>query len=171
MEVIQPNVANVAQDITFWNEANPNDNHYSSALRSVTFSGDGNIIGCSLYVSNGSTATNVTSGRSIIGGDFILPQGSDLVYPIRCLTNSLKVTGSFTTAYAANNQQQWVVMATNFTAVTGTYSTANDTASTGSIAFDTITDLLRSENMTADVKTIEAWAPGNYHIFYGGTTI
>lgn len=171
MEVIQPNVANVAQDITFWNEANPNDNHYSSALRSITFSGEGNIIGCSLYVSNGSTATNVTSGRSIIGGDFILPQGSDLVYPIRCLTNSLKVTGSFTTAYAANNQQQWVVMATNFTAVTGTYSTSNDTASTGSIAFDTITDLLRSENMTADVKTIEAWAPGNYHIFYGGTTI
>lgn len=170
MEISQPNAPMSTEDISFWNVDNPNDNHYSSALRSITLSGNGDIIECSLYVSNGSTATNITSGRSIIGGTFTLPQGSDLVYPIRCLTKPVKVTGSFTTAYKVQNQQ-WVVIATNFTAQTGVYNVANDVTSTGTIAFDSITDLIRSENMTMDVNVIDGWAPGTYHIFFGGTTI
>lgn len=170
MEVSQPNVSMSTQEISFWNEANPNDNHYSAALRSITFSGEGNIIGCSIYVSNGSTATNITSGRSIIGGVFTLPQGSDLVYPYRCIIDPLKVTGSFTTAYKVENAQ-WVVIATNFTVQTGSYDAEHDTSTSGTIAFDSITDLLSSENMTMNVDSIDGWEAGSYHIFNGGTTI
>ena len=170
MEVSQPNAPMTTEDIAFWNEANPNDNHYSAALRSITLAGNGDIIECSLYVSNGSTATNVTSGRSIIGGTFNLPQGSELVYPTRCVTKPLKVTGSFTTAYLVENAQ-WVVIATNFTVQTGTYNPTTDVISSGTIAFDSTTDLLGSENMTMDVTVIDGWNPGTYHIFYGGTTI
>lgn len=170
MEVSQPNAPMTTEEISFWNEANPNDNHYSSALRSITLGGNGDIIECSVYVSNGSTATNITSGRSIIGGVFTLPQGSELVYPTKCLVRPLKVTGSFTTAYLVQGAQ-WVVIATNFTIQTGVYDPNTDVTSTGSIAFDSITDLLSSQNMTMDVTRIDGWAPGSYHIFTGGTTI
>ena len=170
MEISQPNAPMTTEDISFWNEANPNDNHYSAALRSITLAGNGDVVECSLYVSNSSTATNVTSGRSIIGGTFNLPQGSELVYPTRCITKPLKVTGSFTTAYLVENAE-WVVIATNFTVQTGVYNKTSDIISSGTIAFDSTTDLLGSENMTMDVTVIDGWAPGTYHIFYGGTTI
>lgn len=170
MEISQPNAPMTTEDISFWNEDNPNDNHYSSALRSITLDGDGTIVACSVYVSNGSTATNITSGRSIIGGAFTLPQGSELVYPTKCLLKPLKVTGSFTTAYKVMGEE-WVVIATNFTIKSGCYNRSSDTTSIGTIAFDSITDLIRSANMTMDVDTIDGWEPGSYHIFYGGTTI
>lgn len=170
MEISQPNAPMTTEDISFWNEDNPNDNHYSSALRSITLDGNGTIVACSVYVSNGSTATNITSGRSIIGGSFTLPQGSELVYPTNCLLKPLKVTGSFTTSYKVMGEQ-WVVIATNFTIQSGCYNSTSGTISIGTIAFDSITDLVRSENMTMDVQTIDGWAPGSYHIFYGGTTI
>ena len=170
MEISQPNAPMTTEEISFWNEANPNDNHYSSALRSITLGGNGDIVGCSVYVSNGSTATNITSGRSIIGGVFTLPQGSELTYPARCLVKPLKITGSFTTAYKVQSAQ-WVVIATNFTIQTGTYNPDNDVTSTGTIAFDSITDLLNSENMTMGVDSIDGWEPDSYHIFFGGVTI
>lgn len=170
MEVSQPNAPMTTEDIAFWDEANPNDNHYSAALRSITLGSNGDIIECSVYVSNGSTATNVTTGRSIMGGTFTLPQGSELIYPNRCLTRPIKVTGSFTTAYKVMNAQ-WVVIATNFTIQTGTYNVANDVTSSGTIAFDSITDLVNSEHMTIGVDSIDGWEPGSYHIFNGGTTI
>ena len=169
MEISQPSAPMTTEDIAFWDEANPNDNHYSAALRSITLGGNGDIVECSVYVSNGSTATNVTTGRSIIGGTFNLPQGSELVYPSRCLVKPLKVTGSFTTAYKV--QSEWVVIATNFTIQTGTYNVANDVTSSGTIAFDSITDLVNSEHMTMGVDSIDGWEPGSYHIFNGGTTI
>lgn len=170
MEIYQPVAPMTTQDVSFWNEANPNDNHYSSALRSITLGDNGDVVGCSLYVSNESTATNVTSGRSIIGGPFVLPQGSELSYPSKCVVKPLKVTGSFSTAYMVQNAE-WVVIATNFTVQTGVYDPATDTMSSGTIAFDSVTDLLSSQNMTMNVTTIDGWVPGSYHIFYGGTTI
>jgi len=170
MEVSQPNAPMTVEDIAFWDEDNPNDNHYSAALRSITLGGNGDIIECSIYVSNGSTATNVTTGRSIIGGTFNLPQGSELIYPNRCLSKPLKVTGSFTTAYIVQNAQ-WVVIATNFTVYTGTYDVTTDVTSSGTIAFDSITDIVNSENMTMGVDSIDGWEPGSYHIFNGGSTI
>ena len=85
MEVSQPDAPMTSHDIAFWDEDNPNDNHYSYALRSISFAGNGDIVGCSIYVADNSTATNVTSGRAIIGDTFKLPQGTELSYPERCL--------------------------------------------------------------------------------------
>ena len=113
MEISQPNVAMATEEISFWDEAISGDNHYSYALRSITLSGSGEIIGCSLYVSNGSTPdtpTDVTATKhTIIGGDFIIPQGSALNYPVACINRPIIVTGSFTSAYMADNDVDWIV--------------------------------------------------------------
>ncbi len=170
MEVSQPNVQMTTQDIAFWSEDIPDDNHYSYALRSITLSGSGKLISCSLYISNSTsvTAPITTTRHIIIGGDFILPQGSALNYPIACVNDPLKVTGVFTTAYRAVSGANWIVTETSFTALTGTYSPSNG-MSTGSIAFNSTTTLVESTYIHAD--SIGAWAPGTFHIFYGGTTV
>lgn len=167
MEVSQPDAPMVAEDISFWDNFISNDNHFTCALRSVTFSGSGNIIGCSMYVANGSTATNYTDGRVIIGGKFNLPQGSELNYPESCITQTLRVTGAFVSAYALP-ERKWAVSNTTFTAQTGTYSEALG-VSDGTIAFNSDTSLVDSTHV--NVPSIDCWRPGTYHVFYGGITI
>ena len=168
MEVSQPNVAMATQDITFWNESVVNDNHYSYALRSITLSGSGIIIGCSLYVSNNSTATINTTQHSIIGGDFVIPQGSELNYPVACVNQAIKVTGDFTTAYLDSSHTHWITTETSFTAMSGVYDSANGMGN-GTIAFNSKTELL--DTTYTNVDRIDGWEPGSYHIFYGGTTV
>lgn len=170
MEVSQPNVAMVTQDIAFWSEDIPDDNHYSYALRSITLSGSGKLIACSLYVSNSTstTAPIVTTRHIILGGDFILPQGSALNYPMACVNSPIKVTGVFTTAYKATQGAEWIVTETSFTALSGIYTPANG-MTVGSIAFNSETSLIESTYIPED--RIGAWEPGSYHIFYGGTTV
>lgn len=167
MEVSQPDAPMSTDDISFWDENLANDNHYACALRSITFSGVGDIIGCSLYVSNGTTATNYTVGKSIIGGTFDLPHGFELSYPPTCLTRALKITGDFVAAYATP-ESKWVVANTAFTAQTGFYTEATG-LSTGSVAFYTDNSLLDSRYVNEPY--IEGINPGSYHIFYGGTTL
>lgn len=168
MEVSQPNVAMVTQDISFWDDAISDDNHYSYALRSITLSESGKLIACSLYVSNNSTQTVNTTTHIIIGGDFILPQGSALNYPLACINSPLKVTGTFTTAYRATLGADWIVTETSFTAQTGIYSPETGMAN-GSIVFNSATSLIPATYTNVD--RIDAWEPGSYHIFYGGTTV
>lgn len=167
MEVSQPDAPMATEDITFWNDYLSNDNHYTCALRSITFSNNGNIVGCSVYVANDSTATNYVEGRVIIGGEFTLPQGSELNYPISCLTKSLRVTGTFVAAYATQ-EDAWVVSNTSFTAQTGVYESATGMSS-GTIAFNSDTSLVPSTYV--NVTSIDCWEPGTYHIFYGGITL
>jgi hypothetical protein len=168
LEISQPNVAMVTQDIAFWDETISDDNHYSYALRSITLSGSGKLVGCSLYVSNNSTQTVNTTQHIIIGGDFYLPQGSALNYPMACVNSPIKVTGTFTTAYLATNSADWIVTDTSFTAMSGIYSAASGMAK-GSIAFDSSTSLIPATYTNVD--SIDGWRPGSYHIFYGGTTV
>lgn len=167
MEVLQPDVSITTQDIDFWSEDISNDNHYSVALRSITMSGSGSIIGCSLYVSNNSTQTVNTTQHIIIGGDFTLPQSNNLQYPKFCIDHPLKVTGTFTTAYLDNTQAHWITTESTFTAETGVSNPATG-VSDGEIVFNSKTDLLDTRYTT--VTVIDAWKPGAYHIFYGGTT-
>ena len=167
MEVTQPNVPMTSQDIDFWSQEASSDNHYGVALRGITFDGQGDITGCSLYVSNNTTLTN-SMDPTIIGGEFILPQGSDLNYPSECLIHALKVTGSFTTAYFSIPDNAWIVSETNFTALSGTYDASAD-ASTGTISFYSKPAMVPPTY--TNVETIDGWVPGSYHIFYGGTVI
>lgn len=170
MEVSSPNVVMFPQEISFWDESITGDNHYDCALRSITLSNDGQIISCSLYVSNNSTQPPVitTTKHTIIGGPFKLPQGDVLNYPEACIENPLQVTGTFTTAYLDSTQTQWITTETSFTARTGKYSEVTGMGE-GSIAFNSRTDLV--ETIYSNVTSIDGWEPGAYHIFYGGTTV
>lgn len=170
MEVSQPNVSLAAQDISFWSDFIPNDNHYGYALRSITLSNSGHIIGCSLFVANVSTQIQIqdTTKHVIIGGKFVLPQGSALNYPKTCLNSAMSITGTFTTAYLADNQADWITTDTSFTAKTGVYNFATGMED-GSIAFNSNTYLVPTTYTNVD--TIGGWEPGSYHIFYGGTTV
>ena len=170
MEVSQPNAPMTVDEVAFWNEENSNDNHYSSALKSITFAGNGDIIGCSMWVACNSTATNIVDGRSIIGGVYNMPQGTELMYPEICLSRSLLVTGSFTTAYQVENSE-WVVIATNFTIKTGEYNANSGKVDSGSIAFDAITDLLQPGQVTVSADILDSWRAGTYHVFSGGVTL
>lgn len=171
MEVAQPNVAMATHDIAFWDDSISSDNHYTYALRSITLSNNGRMIGCSLYVASPSTQTNLdlTSSHVIIGGDFILPQGSELNYPMACVNSPLQITGSFTTAYLNELTAKWIVTETSFTAKSGVYDLASGLEN-GSIAFNSKTDEVDA-TYTHGISNIEGWRPGTYHIFYGGTTV
>ena len=119
-------------------------------------------------MSNNSTQTVNTTQHIIIGGDFIIPQGSELNYPIACVNSPIQVTGTFTTAYLTTVGTDWIVTETSFTARSGVYSVATGMGN-GSIAFNSVTSLVPTTY--TNVESIDGWEPGAYHIFYGGTTV
>lgn len=156
----------ISTDIDFWNKASANDNHYFYALKSITFSGEGEIVGCQLLMANDST-NNVDPGHKLILSKFKLPQGYGLLYPDTCLTKSLKVTGSFVSAYLSSAPSDgWVVTNTNFTAVTGVYDAfSQGEAIGGTIAFHVDTNVVSAD---LGVETVPGWQSDTYHIFSGG---
>lgn len=156
----------ISSDIDYWNSASANDNHYFYALKSITFAGNGTIVGCQMLVANDSTH-NVDPGHKLILSSFKLPQGYGLLYPETCLTKQLKVTGSFVSAYLSNSPSDgWVVTDTNFTALTGVYDAFNeDNSIEGTIAFHADTNVIEAD---LGVETIPGWQSDTYHIFSGG---
>ena len=155
----------IATDIDYWKELGTaiNDNNYLVALKSITFSGTGDIVGCEVLTANNST-DNIEQGDKIIVGDFVLPQGSSLIYPIACLTRALKVTGEFTSAYYSDGS--WYVTDNSFSLQTGVY-TGDETVTTmyGTVAFHSKTSLVPS---TISQTSIDVWESDAYHIFRGG---
>lgn len=168
MTVSELDVAMEAEDVDFWTPQAPNDNHYSVALSSLTFAGDGTVVKCGLLVADNVT-TNVSTAESIALCDFELPQGAGLLYPQACLTRQLKVTGTFTAAYYSD--QLWRVAETSFTAVTEKYDKyTSERTVKGSIAFHSKISLIQA-NLGANVEasgTIGPWAADTYNVFYGG---
>ena len=59
------------------------------------------------------------SGHKIVTGNFELPQGLGLTYPITCLTKQLKITGTFVSAYESD--EKWLVTDVSFSALTSVY--------------------------------------------------
>ena len=156
----------IASDIDYWKEFNTaaNDNNYLVALKSITFSPSGEITGCQILAANNST-DNVQPGDKIVVGEFILPQGENLVYPVACLTRKLKVTGEFTSAYLSDSI--WYVTDNSFSLLTGIYTEATTTSTmTGTVAFHSKTTLVPS---TISETSIDVWEPDSYHIFQGGS--
>lgn len=161
MTVSELDKAIAADEVSYWSTSAVNDNHYMYALHSITFGTNGDIVECGLLVSDQST-NNVVAGHKIVTGDFELPQGSGLIYPITCLNKQLKVSGTFVSAYSADNK--WIVTDTNFSAVTGKYDEYEmNRIMKGSIAIHSSTYILDSE-----ASTIPAWEPDTFHLFYGG---
>lgn len=171
MTVSELDVTMESEAVDFWNPQSPNDNHYSVALSSLSFAGDGTIVKCGLLVADNAT-TNITTADTIILCDFELPQGSGLLYPQACLTRQLKVTGTFTSSYYSGNHD-WRVSETSFTALTQSYdrfSSSDTTKATGSIAFHSKTSVIQATLGSAVEAsgTIRPWASDTYNLFYGG---
>lgn len=164
MTVTQSDGAIISNEVDYWSTSVLNDNHYMYALKSITFSSVGDIIGCSLLMSDQST-NNIISGHKIVTGNFELPQGLGLTYPITCLTKQLKITGTFVSAYESD--EKWLVTDVSFSALTSVYDEyeMNKTIQ-GTIAIHSVTNILEVENTIS----IPAWEPDSYHIFYGGAT-
>ena len=155
----------ISTEINYWKELGSaiNDNHYLVALKSITFSGSGDIIGCEVLVANNST-DNVLPGDKIIVGEIALPQGSSLIYPLSCLTRVLKVSGEFTSAYYSDGN--WYVTNNSFSFATGTYTDLlTQSSMNGTIAFHSTTSLVPS---TISQTSINVWEPYSYHVFGGG---
>lgn len=166
MTVSEVDAPIISSDIDFWNESSSNDNHYFYALKSITFSGEGEIVGCQMLVANDST-NNVDPGHKLVLSKFRLPQGYGLLYPDTCLTKPIKITGSFVSAYLSGSPSDgWVVTDTNFTALTGVYDAfAQGTPIEGTIAFHADTNVIAAD---LNVETIPGWQSDSYHIFSGG---
>ena len=147
-----------------WGSSNPNDNHFSIALRSVTFDKTGTVSGCGLLVRNSSTV-NVEFGKFVTVDTFELPQGPNLMYPRTRLKKQIKVTGQF---ISENTDETlgYVIQNTSFSALTQAYGDSyTDGVAKGQVAF-----LVDAFNvMTTAEAQIDAWDANTFHYFYGTT--
>lgn len=167
MTVSETNAQIISDDIDIWSSDVPNDNHYMYALRSITFSKSGNIVGCEMYIRNDTTA-NIEEGRYIVMSTFTLPTGSGLAYPTTRLTKQIKITGSFVTAYSDSTSEGYKVIKTDFSALTQAVDEyTQTTAVSGNIAL--LTDVMFIDRIEgAAIGTpIDAWEPNSYHAFRG----
>lgn len=160
------------ESIDPWNSTYANDNHYSYALRSITFGHDGSIINVGMLVSDSTTA-NVDEGRSIFVSPFVLPQGVGLNYPASRMTHRVKVTGSFVSAYPPTAEHGYMVKHTEFSALTQRWDTAHKRQEVeGTIAFYTdcilVTAISGVDVSGATPDNIDCWDQNTPHYFVGG---
>ena len=157
----------IPDDIDFWNPSTPNDNHFMYALQSITFGPDGSIVGCGLFIKN-ETSSNISEGNFVITSTFEIPQGAGLTYPRSKMTKALKVTGSFVNAYPTDEPEGYMVLDTNFSALSQTYD-EYDTSNVvkGSIAF--YVRALHVTNVTGMPMgtSIDCWDSNAFHCFWG----
>lgn len=157
----------------YWNVDSPNDNHYLYALKGLTFNQSGKIVGVKLLVTDDITG-NVEEGKFLSTFEFSFPQSSGLSYPASKLSKSIKVSGTFITAYPMSADVGYLIKDNSFTAMT--YDTSNQTALSGLISFRTDIYYVKrifgiGNEMTgaAQLPNVDTWTPGEFHIFEGGT--
>lgn len=159
-----------ADEVDVWSEDVPNDNHYSYALKSLTFGKDGTIVGCQLLMRNQTTA-NVEENKYILVQDWELPTGVGLSYPSSKLTKQLKITGSFVTAYPVSNPNGYKVAETQFTALTqaiDAVAIANGTSGMkGTISILTNVSFVDSVIGVDPGTTIDGFANNAFYAFNG----
>lgn len=171
MTVQLANRPEVTSTEEYWTVDEPNDNHYSYALRSLTFASDGTALGLSLLVTDDITA-NIATGTYISVFEFTLPQSLGLPYPPSALNKQLKVTGEFITAYpvSSSTPSGYIIKNTSFTALTQVYGATNTSGeATGQIAFHTIVSEVANVSGVDSTQSIDAWESSKFHIFFGGT--
>lgn len=172
MTVREFNTPTKTSSLDFYDNTEPNDNHFLYGLQSLTFSGDGTIIGCSLLVRNDST-DNVQEGKFIIGKEYTIPQGGALMYPTRLLRKQIKVTGQFISAYHITSPDKWMIQNTSFTALSQAVTVNTDgTMETISGTITFLVDAFYVDNTQIKIGTgaesIDGWEPSKFHVFYGG---
>ena len=171
MNVISMDPPSVSEEVDYWSTEVPNDNHYSTSLRNVRFGNDGTIIGLGLYVKNNVTE-NVMQGKSIFAGQYVVPQGGGLTYPMTCMTSPVKIDGQFITAYKGDADGNWYLINTSFTALSQTYDATSieeditKKYKAGTISF--FSDSTIIDNIITPADVIDGWNPNTYHEFQGG---
>ena len=150
----------------YWDPSNPNDNHFLVALQSITFSSDGTIIGCGVFVRNESTS-NVSEGNFVMTSEFTLPVGPGLMYPTSRMSKSVKVTGQFVSAYVVSTPSGYMIQDTEFSLATPTYDVNGNMTAAGNIAFLVKAFIVQN----ASPSTIDVWDTGAFHYFDGRATI
>lgn len=157
----------------YWSVESRNDNHYSYALKGLTFGQDGKIVRAKLLVTDDITS-DVDTGTYLSAFEFSFPQSSGLSYPPSKLEKSIKITGSFITAYPLSADVGYVVKDNNFTAMT--YPKSRATTLSGIISFkteisyvDKIGGIGENVTGTAQLPNIDTWTSGEFHVFEGGT--
>lgn len=155
----------IPDDLDYWTTSSPNDNHFSYALQSITFSPNGDIVGAGIWVKNETTA-NIADGKSILSAQFILPQGSGLIYPRKRLNKQIKVCGQFVQAYVDGTKYKLVD--TKFTALTNSYSKYDVNVSTeGVISFYTEVSTIGAISGLEPGTPLDCWEPGTFYAFQG----
>lgn len=151
-----------------WDSTYANDNHYSYALRSITFADDGSIINIGLLVGDSTTA-NIDEGKSVFAAEFILPQSVGLNYPVSRMLHRIKVTGSFVSQYYITGEDAYMMKHTDFSALTQKYDPISGTnVSTGTIAFYTDAEVISHISGVSPTTTVDAWDLNTPHYFIGG---
>lgn len=166
MKVISLDEVTTVKDIDLWNESVDNDIHYNWGLKSVTFGSDGYILGFGILVRNETTA-NVSLGKSIIVSKFKVPQSNGLSYPTNRVNKQIKISGTFESAYANDNPQGYLMMTTDFTALSQYYDTTTETEVDGQLSI-----FMNAENISNVVgvnagEVLDGWSTDSYHPFEG----
>lgn len=154
----------------YWSADTPNDNHFSYALSSLTLGNDGKAIKFGLLVTDDMTA-NVSLGTYVHTAQFVLPQTFGLPYPRTAMTNKLKVSGNFITAYPtpSSNPDSYIIKNTSFTALTQEYNMDESIGYTsGTISFCTTASQVATVSGISGYPSIDGWESGKFHVFYGG---
>ena len=151
-----------------WDSTYANDNHYSYALRSLTFASDGTIINVGMLVGDSTTA-NIDEGKSVFTADFVLPQSVGISYPSTKMTHRIKVSGTFVSHYYVADEGAYMMKSTEFSALTQRYNPLLGTNETsGTIAFYTDAELVSHISGLDPTTTIDSWDLNTPHYFIGG---
>lgn len=133
-----------------------------------------------LYITDDSTpniTTTFQEGQRIFGAAFKAPQSLGLPYPNRLFRKQLKVSGSFVTAYYASELGGYVVKDNTFTALTQKFDDIDNSEVYGTISiyskFSLVTNAILEFDDTdpsnPNMRHIDGWGSGKFHVFYGGT--
>nr|DAM30205.1 MAG TPA: hypothetical protein [Caudoviricetes sp.] len=168
MTVTELNAPIISEDIDIWSLEVPNDNHFTYALKSLTFGRSGEIVGCEMYIRN-DMSNNIEEGRYVIVSKFSLPEGQGLQYPAKRLTKQLKITGSFVTCYPTTSPAGYMMTSTEFTALSQAVDEYTlDPKLSGVISL--LCNVFSIDRVVGvDLGTqIDGWQSNSFHIFSGG---
>lgn len=151
-----------------------NDNHFAYAIRSMTFGSDGCPTDMELYITDSTTAVDLSDGDdiSMFANTLAMRQTSSFQFPEKLMKHRLKVTGQFITAFKASESEEWTLKENQFTLLTNKNDENNLLNSDYTLG--TISILSKIQYVSAYTgdsafkDQIDSWQPGRWHIFSGG---
>lgn len=156
-------------DMTYFNENEPNDIHYSYAVNSVSFLNDLTISNIELAVKNDFTSNIVPDSSVVIGGQIAIPQSSNLSYPANKVTHNIKVEGYFANGYpTSDNATKGYMMYDNSVTVYIKPPAQGTSAITGTIGAYVKSKFVPDVFGIDPTKIIPGWSSSEYHIISGG---